>query len=117
MSRCAKNLVFPIVVAIVLAMSLATRNAAANDSKSTRATVDVLSQVSLAGKQIKPGTYTVTADDSKVTIADGSKVIAEAPVQWKDETAKARYSNIVTVGDQVKEIHFSGKMRYIQIAE
>jgi hypothetical protein len=38
-------------------------------------------------------------------------------VRWKDETSKAKYSNIVTVGDQVKEIHFDGKMRYVEIAE
>jgi hypothetical protein len=105
------------LVALVLAMPLAARAVAGNNSKPTSATMDVLSAISLGGKQLKPGTYTVTADDSKVTLAQNGKVLAEAPVQWKDETNKARYSNIVTVGDQVTEIHFGGKMRYVTIAQ
>jgi hypothetical protein len=111
------SFLFTILVALVLAMPLAARGVSANTSKSTNATMDILSQVSLAGKQLKPGTYSISADDSKVTVARDGKVIAEAPVQWKDGTSKARYSNIVTVGDQVKEIHFGGKMRYVEIAE
>jgi hypothetical protein len=111
------NFLLPVLVALVLAMPLAARDVSANNSKATNATMDVLNQVVLAGKTLKPGSYTVSADDSKVTIARDGKVIAEAPVQWKDEASKAKYSNIVTVGDQVKEIHFSGKMRYVEIAD
>jgi hypothetical protein len=116
MSRKTKFL-FTILVALVLAMPLAARTVSANNSKSTNATMNILSQVSLAGKQLKPGTYSVSAGDSKVTVAKDGKVIAKALVRWKDETSKARYSNIVIVGDQVKEIHFGGKMRYVEIAE
>ena len=39
-------------------------------------------------QELKPGTYRVTADDSKVTLTLDGKVVAEAPVQWKDETNK-----------------------------
>lgn len=107
----------PILVALVLAMPLAARDVRADNSKSTKVTMDILNEVSLAGKQLKPGTYTVSANDSKVTLAKDGKVVAEAAVRWKDETSKAKYSNIVTVGEQVKEIHFDGKMRYVEIAE
>jgi hypothetical protein len=110
------NFLLPILVA-VLAMPMAARNASANNSKPTNVTMDILTQASLAGKMLEPGTYTISADDSKVTVARNGKVIAEAPVQWKDETNKSKYSNIVVVGDQVKEIHFGGKMRYVEIAE
>jgi hypothetical protein len=111
------NFLLPILVALVLAVPLAARDVSANNSKATNATMDVLSQVILAGKILKPGSYSVSADDSKVTVTMGGKVVAEAAVQWKDETSKAKYSNIVTVGDQVKEIHFSGKMRYVEVTE
>jgi hypothetical protein len=111
------NFLLPILVALVLAVPLAARDVSANNSKATNATMDVLSQVVLAGKTLKPGSYTVSADDSKVTVTRDGKVIAEAPVQWRDETNKSKYSNIVTVGDQVKEIHFSGKMRYVEVTE
>jgi hypothetical protein len=117
MSRRGVNIVAPILVALVLAMPLAARAVAGNNSKATSATMDVLSAISLGGKQLKPGTYTVTADDSKVRVTQNGKVLAEAPVQWKDETSKARYSNIVTVDEKVTEIHFSGKMRYVAIAQ
>ena len=45
-------------------------------------------------------------------------MVAEAPVQWKDEKGKAKYSAIVTDGEgnQVKEVHFNGKMRYVELS-
>jgi hypothetical protein len=115
MSRRGVNLVVRILVVVALAMPLAARAFGANGSKSTSATMDILSSVSLNGKQLKPGTYTVTADDTKVTIAQNGKVLAEAPVEWKDETSKPANSNIVTNNSAVTEIHFSGKMRYVQV--
>jgi hypothetical protein len=116
MSSRGVNLVVRILVVVALAMPLAAR-AFANGSQSTSATMDVLTAVSLNGKQLKPGTYTVTADDTKVTIAKNGKVVAEAPVEWKDETSKPRNSNIVTNNDEVSEIHFGGKMRYVQVMQ
>lgn len=114
MARRGWNLLLPILVALLIAMPLAARDNAKN-GKATTAEVEVLSPVSMAGKMLKPGTYRVTADDSKVTLTLDGKVVAEAPVQWKDETSKPKYSQIVTTDDQVKEIHFGGKMRYVTI--
>ena len=114
MARRGWNLVMPILVALLVAMPLAARDGAKN-GKVTTSEVDILTTVTLAGKQLKPGTYRVTADDSKVTVLLGSKVVAEAPVQWKDETTMPRYTSVVTTADQVKEIHFNGKMRYVAI--
>ncbi len=114
MARREFNLLLPIFVALLIAMPVAARDNAKN-GKATTAEVELLSPASMAGKMLKPGTYRVTADDSKVTLTIDGKVVAEAPVQWKDETNKPRYSQIVTTDDQVKEIHFGGKMRYIAI--
>jgi hypothetical protein len=114
MARRGWNLLLPIFVALLVVMPVAARDNAKN-GKATVAEVELLSPASMAGKQLKPGTYQVKADDSKVTLTLDGKVIVEAPVQWKDETNKPRYSQIVTTDDQVKEIHFGGKMRYIAI--
>jgi hypothetical protein len=114
MARRGWNLVMPILVALLVAMPLAARDAAKN-GKTTTAELDILSTVTLAGKQLKPGTYEISADDSKVTLSLRGKVVAEAPVEWKDEITKPQYSNIVTNDNQVKEIHFNGKMRYVAI--
>ena len=117
MYRRGVNLFVQIFIALVLAMPAVARDAGAKNGKSTSTTLDISVPVSLAGKQLKPGTYNITADDARVTLAQGGKVVAEAPVQWKDESNKPRYSKIVTLGDQLKEIHFGGKMRYVEIAE
>jgi hypothetical protein len=114
MARRGWNLVVPILVALLVAMPIAARDTAKNGKKTT-AVVDLLSAVTLAGKQLKPGTYRITADDSKVTLTMNGKVVAEAPVEWKDETTKPIHSTIVTNDDQLKEIHFNGKMRYVAI--
>jgi len=115
MSRSRVNRIAPLLVVLALVSPLLASTANVNGSKPTSVSMDVLNTISLNGKQLKPGTYKVTADDSKVTLEQNGKVVAEAPVQWKDETDKPHYSNIVTVGDHVTEIHFSGKMRYVTI--
>jgi hypothetical protein len=115
MSRRKVAVVLPVLVALVLSTALAASVASANGSKDASATMEILTPVTLGGTQISPGTYSVTADDSKVTVRQKGKMIAEASVQWKDENVKAKYTNIVTVGDQVTEIHFGGKMRYIAV--
>jgi hypothetical protein len=114
MARRGLNLLLPIFVALLIAMPVVARDNAKN-GKATTADVALLSAASIAGKQLKPGTYRVIADDSKVTLTLDGKVVAEAPVQWKDETNRPHYSQIVTTDDQVKEIHFGGKMRYVTI--
>jgi hypothetical protein len=113
-SRSGFRFFMPIVVALLIAMPLAARDAGKN-GKATNADVDILNSVTLAGKQLTPGTYHVTADDAKVTVTLRGKVVAEAPVTWKDETSKPRSSNVVTNDNQVTEIHFNGKMRYVSI--
>jgi hypothetical protein len=115
MSRRGFNLFAPILVALLVAMPLAARDNGKN-GKATTTEVDILSACSLAGKQLKPGTYRVTADDAKVTIEMNGKVVAEAPVTWKDETSKPRNSNVVTNDNSVTEIHFNGKMRFVSIS-
>jgi len=116
MSRHGANAVALILIALVMAMPLAAR-VGTNGTKPTSTNMEVLTTISLGGTQIKPGTYRVTADDSKVTLEQNGKMIAEASVQWKEGSVKARYSNIVTVGDQVTEIHFGGKMRYVSVSQ
>jgi hypothetical protein len=114
MARRGSNLLLPVLVALLFALPLAARDTAKSENAITTQ-VDVLSTITLAGKQLKPGSYVVKADDSKVTLLLNGKVVAEAPVEWKDETNKPKYSQIVTTDSQVKEIHFSGKMRYVAI--
>lgn len=114
MSR-RSSFVLSALAALAVAMPIAAGVAAAKE-KPTTVTLDLFEAATLGGKNLKPGTYRIEADDSKVTLQVDGKVVAEAPVQWKDETSKPAYSKVVTENKQIKEIHFSGKMRYVEIS-
>jgi hypothetical protein len=118
MSRRAMSVVLTLVAALLLAMPMAARkNDTANSNKQIKTNVDLLNSASLAGKELKPGTYSISADSSKLTISAHGKLVAEAAIQWKDEGGKASHSTVVTDAGQLKEIHFSGKTQYIVIAQ
>ena len=116
MSRRGMNFVMTVLAALALALPVAAKHDT-NDSKSTvKASMDLPTAAVLSGAELKPGSYTVSADDSKVTLSRDGKVVATAAVQWKDAPNKARYSTIVTDGSQIKEIHFNGKAKYAEIS-
>ena len=118
MSRYLKSWALPIFAVLTLVASLAPRAAAAKDAKAgTHATMSISEPVMLAGKQLKPGDYDVFADDTHVSLSSSGKVVAEAPVQWKDDAAKSGSWGIKTEGDKVTEIHFKGKTRFVVISE
>jgi hypothetical protein len=119
MSRFTTNLAVALLAALAFVIPASARENGAKNSKSTvNATMDLVNPATIGGKVLKPGTYDVRADDSKLTLSFHGKVVAEAPVQWKDEKGKAKYSAIVTDGDgnQVKEVHFNGKTRYVELS-
>jgi hypothetical protein len=110
------NLVMAIIAALAFAMPIATR---ADDSKTikpvSRVAVDLHSSATLAGKDLKPGTYQVSADESKMTILRDGKVVAEVPIEWKDGQSKASYTSVVTESNQITEVHFGGRAKYISV--
>ena len=116
MAHRRMNLVLTILAALALAMPVV---AGADDSKTiksvSRVAVDLHSSTTLAGKDLKPGTYQVSADESKMTISRDGKVVAEVPIEWKDAQGKAAYTSVVTDSNQITEVHFGGKARYIAV--
>jgi hypothetical protein len=86
-------------------------------SKPMSTTVQLSTTTTLSGKTLAPGSYKVTANDTTVSISQNGKVIAEAPIQWKDEEDKAEHSMIVYDSHGVREFHFDGKTRYVEIAD
>ena len=118
MSRRSMNRVMTVFAALALLVAVAAQNAPAKDTKAgVTTTMSLLNPATFAGKELKPGDYAVTADETHVRISMNGKVIAEAPVQWKDETSKARYSAFVSQDNKITEIHFGGKTRFVAIAE
>lgn len=78
--------------------------------------MELVNDATIGGKQVKAGTYDVKADGSKITLSHNGKVVAESPVEWKDEAAKSPYSAIVVDSGAVKEVHFNGKTRYAEVS-
>lgn len=113
------NRAMTVFAALVLLVAIAAQTAPAKDTKAgvTTAIMSLLAPVTVAGHELKPGDYAVSADETHVKISMNGKVVAEAPVQWKDETSKAKYSAFVSQGNKVTEIHFGGKTRFVTIAE
>ena len=122
MSRRKMNGVLTILAALTLALSMAAHAAPAKDAKSTvtpivKTDLRLLSPATLGAADLKAGEYSVTADDTHARFSKGGKVIAEASIQWKDESAKRQYTAVVVDANQIKEIHFAGKMKYVEITQ
>src|SRR5580700_8489947 len=110
------NFVVTILAALALVIPIAARaDDAKTDKPVSRVAVDLHSAATLAGKDLKPGTYQVSADESKMTISRDGKVVAEVPIEWKDAQGKAAYTSVVTDSNQITEVHFGGKARYIAV--
>lgn len=116
MSRRGLGFAISMLAALALAMPFAASANSGKDTKSVTAQMDIVNDATIGGKQLKAGTYDVKATETKVTLSHNGKVVAEAPVQWKDGS-KASYSSIVADGGAVKEIHFGGKSRYAEISD
>jgi hypothetical protein len=118
MFRSTFSYLFVAIAALVMVASSANarpHDAGANNVVST--TLEIITLVQLGGTSVKPGTYTVKADDSKVTLLMNGKQVAQAAVQWKDTQQKSKSTSLLAESGSIKEIHFSGKTRYVKIAQ
>jgi hypothetical protein len=114
MLRLRVGLMLAVVCAVTILASSGVRADAGSSVISS--TLAVLSPVKLGDTDVKPGTYTINADDSKVTLIANGKTVATANVQWKDTSQKSKSTNLVSESGAIKEIHFNGKTRYVEIA-
>lgn len=118
MSHRRMSFLFTVLGALTLALPITARSDNTNPAKEiVSRSITLSNPATLGGTELKPGTYSVKADSVKVTFSRGGKMIAEAPVQWKDEADKAAHSTIVTESSQIKEIHFVGESKYVEIAQ
>ncbi|MGD0403286.1 MAG: hypothetical protein ABSB66_08815 [Candidatus Acidiferrales bacterium] len=122
MSRSKMNGVLTILAALALALSIAAHATPAKDAKSTvtpivKTELRLLSPATLGSTELKAGEYSVTVDDAHARFSRNGKVIAEASVQWKDENAKPQTNAVVVDSNQIKELHFGGKMKYVEITQ
>ncbi|MGB7023644.1 MAG: hypothetical protein WBD73_07580 [Candidatus Acidiferrales bacterium] len=67
------------------------------------------------GTTLTPGEYKVVANDSTVSFFRGDKLIAQAPIQWKDAAQKMDQNAIVTDAGKVQEVRFKGQNRSVVV--
>jgi hypothetical protein len=118
MTRNRTSCVLAMLAILALAMPLAARtNEGKNTKSKVSATVELVKDAVIGGRQVKAGTYDVKVNDTKLTLSRDGKVVAESPIEWKDEQSKSAYSAIVVDGGAIKEVHFNGKTRYARLSE
>ena len=106
-----------VVTLLALAMPLAARNSSEKSSKPIASTTLILvSDATVGGKQVKAGTYDVKATESTVKFLHNGKVVAESPIEWKDEQSKQKDPSVTTDSGAMTEVHFAGKARYAELA-
>lgn len=69
---------------------------------------------SLNGTTLPPGEYQVIASDSQVSFLLKRKIVAQAPIQWKD-VVLTDSNAVVDEGGNIREIRFKGKRRSVVV--
>ena len=107
-----------LTVALALAMTVPVMSAkvlSKDNGGAVKTTITLSSPVTIGGKTLKAGQYSVIADESKVQLKLDGKVVAEVPAQWQDASSKFDASGVVLDGKDLREIRFGGKSRYVVI--
>jgi hypothetical protein len=106
-----------LAVAAILLLALGRSANAEGAQSAVEASLHFFRVVTLSGKELQPGIYSLVANSSKVTLKQSGKVVAEAPVQWKDGDKKEFATHVVLDGNNIKEIRFAGRARYVVIQQ
>lgn len=67
--------------------------------------------------KLNAGDYDIKVDGSNATFSSNGRVVAQAPVQWKDASAKAATSSLDYDSGKVVGIHFKGKTRFAEVSQ
>jgi hypothetical protein len=75
-----------------------------------RGTFNLVGRKSLNGTTLPPAEYKVVASDSQISFLLKGKIVAQAPIQWKD-IQLADTNAVVDQSGNIQEIRFKGKGR------
>ena len=112
------KLVHIFAVALMLAMALPAV-ASPRGAKTPKAVVKshfaIVGGEILNGTTLAPGDYNVIATDSTVSFFRGSKLVAQAPIQWKDNNQKVDQNAILVDTGKIQGVRFKGKNRSVVV--
>jgi hypothetical protein len=103
------------VLTLLLAVALPVIAAPNNNMVLTgdilaKGTFNLVGSKSLNGTTLPSGEYKVVASDSQVSFLLKGKIVAQAPIQWKD-IQLADTNAVVDQSGSIQEIRFRGKGR------
>lgn len=118
MSRCRLfRLLAMLAIVAILLLALARSANTESVGSAVKSSLHFFHAVTLSGKEVQPGTYSLVANSAKVMLKQSGKLVADAPVQWKDGGRKEFATHVVLDGNNIKEIRFAGRTRYIVIQQ
>ena len=79
-----------------------------------KGTFSLVQSKSLNGTTLAPGNYQVIASDSQVSFLLKKKIVAQAPIEWKDVVLTDNNA-VVDESGSIKEILFKGKRRSVVV--
>lgn len=79
-----------------------------------KGTFNVADSKSLNGTTLPPGEYKVIVSGSQVSFLLKGKIVAQAPIEWKD-TERTDNNALVDESGSIREIRFKGKRRSVII--
>lgn len=112
------KLVHLFAVALLLAVTIpamASPKGAKMSNSVAKGQFNVVGGEIISGTTLTPGEYNVVANDSTLSFFRGKKLIAEAPIQWKDATQKSDQNAIVTDSGKIQEVRFKGQSRSVVV--
>lgn len=102
-------------IALALAVSLpalaASRHKKDDPKPLAKSTFALVGNELLGNTALKAGEYVVTAEESKISFWRNDKLVAEAPVIWKQLNEVPQRNTVVIDSGKIIEVRFPGKNR------
>ena len=100
------------IVALLVVVGLAIPAMAKPVSKS----ITLGKNARFGSAEVIAGDYTLLIDNTKITIKQGKKVVAEVEGRWEQREEKSRYDSVlIGANGQVKEVRFAGDKRVLVV--
>ena len=86
-------------------------------ARTNKQSVDISKDTMIGSTQLKPGSYSLTADDAKkeLEVRQNGKIVATVPGQWNKTPQKIKASLVTFDGDKVTEVQFGGSDQTFQL--
>lgn len=114
-NRVCQFFAFALLLAVALPVIAAPKNnMMLTGNVLAKGTFMLVQSQSLNGTTLQPGEYQVIASDSQVSFLFKRKIVAQAPIQWKD-VVLTDSNAVVDEGGNIREILFKGKKRSVVV--